>query len=92
MSYFLYCPEALLSLAQTHTDVGNLPLVIITFIIMFYGYGDGACNIQVLVFSPLLFKDKGGGEDQRSFSLEDVFNSSLKPKSFNLRWISGGQL
>uniref|UniRef100_A0A669C269 Uncharacterized protein n=1 Tax=Oreochromis niloticus TaxID=8128 RepID=A0A669C269_ORENI len=24
------------------------------------------------------------------FTLEDVFNSSLKPKSYNMRWISGG--
>uniref|UniRef100_A0A3Q4IDV8 Dipeptidyl-peptidase 4 n=1 Tax=Neolamprologus brichardi TaxID=32507 RepID=A0A3Q4IDV8_NEOBR len=26
----------------------------------------------------------------RSFTLEDVFNNSLKPKSYNMRWISGG--
>ncbi|KAJ0062309.1 hypothetical protein NL108_007512, partial [Boleophthalmus pectinirostris] len=28
------------------------------------------------------------GEGQKFFSLEDVFNSSLKPKSYNMRWIS----
>lgn len=28
--------------------------------------------------------------DRRTFTLEDVFNSSFKPKSYNIRWISGG--
>uniref|UniRef100_A0A8C6TZI2 Dipeptidyl-peptidase 4 n=1 Tax=Neogobius melanostomus TaxID=47308 RepID=A0A8C6TZI2_9GOBI len=29
------------------------------------------------------------GEEQTFFSLEDVFNNTLKPKSYNMRWISG---
>lgn len=29
--------------------------------------------------------------NQRTFTLEDAFNNTLKPKSYNLRWISGGR-
>lgn len=36
----------------------------------------------------------GEGDEQkdsrRSYTLEDVFNSSMKPKSFSMIWISGG--
>ena len=31
------------------------------------------------------------GSNQRSFTLGDVFNNTLKPRSYNLRWISGGR-
>lgn len=35
-------------------------------------------------------EDEGGQPDNRKyFTLEDVFNSSLKPQSYGLRWISG---
>lgn len=35
-------------------------------------------------------EDKGGQQDNRKyFTLQDVFNSSLKPKSYGLQWISG---
>lgn len=35
-------------------------------------------------------EDKGGQQDNRIyFTLQDVFNSSLKPKSYGLQWISG---
>ncbi|XP_058508449.1 dipeptidyl peptidase 4 isoform X2 [Solea solea] len=33
-------------------------------------------------------KDQGGNQNQRFFSLEDVFNNSLRPTSYNMRWIS----
>uniref|UniRef100_A0A8D2ZE76 Uncharacterized protein n=1 Tax=Scophthalmus maximus TaxID=52904 RepID=A0A8D2ZE76_SCOMX len=41
------------------------------------------------VNSPALVSEEQGGDgSQRSFTLEDVFNSSLKPKSYSLSWIS----
>uniref|UniRef100_A0A8C6WP08 Dipeptidyl-peptidase 4 n=1 Tax=Neogobius melanostomus TaxID=47308 RepID=A0A8C6WP08_9GOBI len=39
-----------------------------------------------------LFKGKpkdAEGEEQRFFSLLDVYNNTLRPKSYNMRWISG---
>lgn len=37
-----------------------------------------------------LSEDKEG-DGGTSFTLEDVFNSSLKPKSYSMEWISGGR-
>lgn len=54
-------------------------------------FGVAVVVILIAVPTAIFLNDKGGGEDQRSFSLEDVFNSSLKPKSYNLRWISDHQ-
>ncbi|XP_039998522.1 dipeptidyl peptidase 4-like isoform X2 [Xiphias gladius] len=34
---------------------------------------------------------QGGDGSQRSFTLGDVFNSSLKPKSYGIRWISDSE-
>ncbi|CAL9698624.1 unnamed protein product [Knipowitschia caucasica] len=55
----------------------------------------GVCAVAVVVTliavpTAIFLNDKGEGED-RSFTLEDVFNSSLKPKSYNLRWISDSE-
>ncbi|XP_068612662.1 dipeptidyl peptidase 4-like [Brachionichthys hirsutus] len=51
----------------------------------------GAAVVVVLIAVPtaLYLNDDRKDEDgQRPFALDDVFNSSLKPKSYNLRWIS----
>lgn len=45
--------------------------------------------ILIVVPTVVFLNDKDGGAvDQRFFSLEDVFNSTLKPQSYNMRWIS----
>lgn len=31
----------------------------------------------------------GNGDTRKSFTLEDVFNNTLKPKGYGMRWISG---
>ncbi|XP_030006098.1 dipeptidyl peptidase 4-like [Sphaeramia orbicularis] len=51
----------------------------------------GVVVVVILIAVPTaiyLQEDKGGNKNLRSFSLDDVFNSSLKPKSYNMRWIS----
>ncbi|XP_040888712.1 dipeptidyl peptidase 4-like [Toxotes jaculatrix] len=51
----------------------------------------GAAVVVILIAVPTaiyLKEDQGGNKNQRSFTLEDVFNSSLKPKSYSMRWIS----
>ncbi|AWO95559.1 putative dipeptidyl peptidase 4 [Scophthalmus maximus] len=51
----------------------------------------GAAVVVVLIAVPtvmFLKEEQGGDGSQRSFTLEDVFNSSLKPKSYSLSWIS----
>lgn len=35
-------------------------------------------------------EDQDANNNQKTFTLEDVFNSTMKPQSYNLRWISGG--
>ncbi|XP_033835054.1 dipeptidyl peptidase 4-like [Periophthalmus magnuspinnatus] len=45
-------------------------------------------TILIVVPTVVFLNDNGKGEDQRFFSLDDVFNNSLKPKSYNMRWIS----
>ncbi|KAM8722667.1 dipeptidyl peptidase 4-like isoform 2-T2 [Acanthopagrus schlegelii] len=50
----------------------------------------GVAVVVILIAVPtaiFLNKDTDGG-NQRSFTLEDVFNNTLKPRSYNLRWIS----
>lgn len=39
---------------------------------------------------PFLCDSEDKGDNTRSFTLEDVFDSSLKPKGYSIRWISGG--
>lgn len=51
----------------------------------------GVAVVVILIAVPtaiFLNEDKGGKEEERTFTLHDVFNSSLKPKSYNMRWIS----
>ncbi|XP_047432577.1 dipeptidyl peptidase 4-like isoform X2 [Mugil cephalus] len=52
----------------------------------------GLAVVVVLIAVPTSIYLKGVAEEQtssrRSFTLEDVFNSSLKPKSYNMKWIS----
>ncbi|XP_070787039.1 dipeptidyl peptidase 4-like [Enoplosus armatus] len=51
----------------------------------------GVAVVVVLIAVPTaihLKEEQGGNKNRRSFALEDVFNSSLKPKSYNMRWIS----
>ncbi|KAM4560445.1 dipeptidyl peptidase 4-like [Odontesthes bonariensis] len=49
----------------------------------------GFAVVIILIVVPtvvILREDQGGVE--RTFTLEDVFNSLLKPKSYNMKWIS----
>nr|XP_020441758.1 dipeptidyl peptidase 4-like [Monopterus albus] len=51
----------------------------------------GVAVVVILIAVPAaiyLQEDQGGNKKQRAFTLEDVFNNSLKPKSYNMRWIS----
>ncbi|XP_074483766.1 dipeptidyl peptidase 4-like [Sebastes fasciatus] len=51
----------------------------------------GVAVVVILIAVPTaiyLKEDQGGNKHQRSFTLEDVFNSSLRPKSFGMSWIS----
>ncbi|XP_071320716.1 dipeptidyl peptidase 4-like [Trachinotus anak] len=51
----------------------------------------GVAVVVVLIAVPTaiyLKEDQGGDNNQISFTLEDVFNSSMKPQSYNLIWIS----
>ncbi|XP_041822030.1 dipeptidyl peptidase 4 isoform X2 [Chelmon rostratus] len=51
----------------------------------------GVAVVVVLIAVPTalyLKDDQGGGGDQTYFTLEDVFNNSLKPRSYSMRWIS----
>lgn len=49
----------------------------------------GVAVVVILIAVPTaIFLNDKGAEEQKFFSLEDVFNSSLKPKSYNMRWIS----
>ncbi|XP_030606752.1 dipeptidyl peptidase 4-like isoform X2 [Archocentrus centrarchus] len=52
----------------------------------------GAAVVVILIAVPTaIFLNEKKEESFRSFTLEDVFNSSLKPKSYNMRWISDHQ-
>uniref|UniRef100_A0A7N6B9A9 Uncharacterized protein n=1 Tax=Anabas testudineus TaxID=64144 RepID=A0A7N6B9A9_ANATE len=51
----------------------------------------GVAVVVILIAVPtaiFLKEDQEGNKNQRSFTLEDVFNSSLKPKSYSMSWIS----
>ncbi|XP_008423254.1 dipeptidyl peptidase 4-like [Poecilia reticulata] len=50
----------------------------------------GVAVVVVLIVVPtvILLKDNGDAEDVKMYGLLDVFNSSLKPASYNMRWIS----
>lgn len=39
---------------------------------------------------PCVSEDKEESNKGKFFTLDDAFNSSLKPRSFSMRWISGG--
>ncbi|XP_054479910.1 dipeptidyl peptidase 4-like isoform X1 [Anoplopoma fimbria] len=52
-------------------------------------FGLAVVVILIAVPTAIHLKEKQeGNKNSRSFTLEDVFNSSLKPKSFSMRWIS----
>ncbi|XP_054915193.1 dipeptidyl peptidase 4 isoform X1 [Poeciliopsis prolifica] len=50
----------------------------------------GATVVVVLIVVPtvIFLNDDGNAEDMKTFGLLDFFNSSLKPVSYNMRWIS----
>ncbi|XP_034408632.1 dipeptidyl peptidase 4-like isoform X2 [Cyclopterus lumpus] len=49
----------------------------------------GVAAVVTLIAVPTaIFLKEGGNKNTRSFTLEDVFNSSLKPKSVSMKWIS----
>ncbi|KAF7669990.1 hypothetical protein LDENG_00090310 [Lucifuga dentata] len=51
-------------------------------------FGVAVVVILIVVPTVVFLNEEKGGSQKRSFTLEDVFNSSLKPKSYNMRWIS----
>lgn len=54
----------------------------------------GVAVVVILIAVPTaiyLNEDNKDPEIQKTFALEDVFNSSMKPKSYNLRWISDNE-
>ncbi|XP_012705056.2 dipeptidyl peptidase 4 [Fundulus heteroclitus] len=49
----------------------------------------GVAVVVILIVVPtVIFIKEDQGSDQRTFTLDDVFNNSLKPASYNMRWIS----
>ncbi|XP_037552682.1 dipeptidyl peptidase 4 [Nematolebias whitei] len=49
----------------------------------------GLAVVVVLIVVPtVVFLKEKDATNTRTFSLEDVFNSSLRPKSYSIRWIS----
>lgn len=49
----------------------------------------GVAVVVILIAVPTaIFLKEEKEKEYRSFTLEDVFNSSLKPKSYGMRWIS----
>uniref|UniRef100_A0A665WAA2 Dipeptidyl-peptidase 4 n=1 Tax=Echeneis naucrates TaxID=173247 RepID=A0A665WAA2_ECHNA len=51
----------------------------------------GVAVVATLIAVPTaiyLREEQSGNHNQRSFTLEDVFNSTLKPRSYSLKWIS----
>lgn len=54
----------------------------------------GVAVVVILIAVPTaiyLKEDKEETSNQRTFTLEDVFNSTLKPKSYGMRWISDNE-
>lgn len=51
-------------------------------------FGVAVVVILIAVPTAIFLKEEQDGNNGRSFTLEDVFNSSLKPKSYGMRWIS----
>ncbi|XP_071762975.2 dipeptidyl peptidase 4-like isoform X1 [Centroberyx gerrardi] len=51
-------------------------------------FGLAVVVILIAVPTAIFLNEDEGGKTQRSFTLDDVFNNSLKPKSYNMRWIS----
>ncbi|KAL7369585.1 hypothetical protein ABVT39_002592 [Epinephelus coioides] len=51
----------------------------------------GVAVVVILIAVPtaiFLKEEKDENKNKRSFTLEDLFNNTLKPKSFGMRWIS----
>ncbi|XP_034533546.1 dipeptidyl peptidase 4-like [Notolabrus celidotus] len=50
----------------------------------------GVTVVVVLIAVPtaVFLKEEKENKDERFFTLDDVFNSTLRPKSFSMRWIS----
>ncbi|KAM6945826.1 dipeptidyl peptidase 4-like [Aplochiton taeniatus] len=56
---------------------------------LFVGVAGAAVVIVLIVVPTVIFlKDGDSVESWRTFTLEDTFNSSLRPRSYNMRWIS----
>ncbi|XP_028248911.1 dipeptidyl peptidase 4-like [Parambassis ranga] len=51
-------------------------------------FGVAVVVILIAVPTAIYLKEDKEGDGGTSFTLEDVFNSSLKPKSYNMKWIS----
>ncbi|KAG7235353.1 hypothetical protein INR49_002750 [Caranx melampygus] len=64
-------------LKQTMVSVGKVLLGVF-----------GVAVVVILIAVPTAIYLKGGNKNHRTFTLEDVFNSTLKPKSYSLMWIS----
>ncbi|XP_053170599.1 dipeptidyl peptidase 4-like [Scomber japonicus] len=54
----------------------------------------GVAVVVILIAVPtaiFLNEDQDANNNQKTFTLEDVFNSTMKPQSYNLRWISDNE-
>ncbi|XP_029927063.1 dipeptidyl peptidase 4-like isoform X2 [Myripristis murdjan] len=51
-------------------------------------FGVAVVIILIAVPTAIYLNEDGSSENKRTFTLDDVFNSSLKPTSYNMRWIS----
>ncbi|XP_020500587.2 dipeptidyl peptidase 4 [Labrus bergylta] len=53
----------------------------------------GLTVVVVLIAVPtaVFLNEEKANTNQKSFTLEDVFNSTLKPKSYSMRWISDSE-
>ncbi|KAM6893949.1 dipeptidyl peptidase 4-like [Xenentodon cancila] len=67
-------------------DQGSSPRVSIAKVLL--GVLGVAVVVVLIVVPTVIFLKEEKMDDRRTFTLEDVFNSSLKPKSYKLRWIS----
>ncbi|XP_070813835.1 dipeptidyl peptidase 4-like [Chaetodon trifascialis] len=73
-SFADFCP-----LAPEQVSVGKVILGI---------FGVAVVVVLIAVPTAIYLRDDQGGDSGRYFTLEDVFNSSLQPRSYGMRWIS----
>ncbi|XP_056226550.1 dipeptidyl peptidase 4-like isoform X3 [Seriola aureovittata] len=74
------------------TDTGEAVDLVSVGKLLLGVFGVAVVVILIAVPTAIYLKDEqGGNKNHRAFTLEDVFNSSLKPKSYSLMWISDNE-